>query len=99
MSFYELALMGIPTDKQVDELEQNVSQILEPFGLHLRDEVGWSVRSTDFDPPPGTAAAVVFFGGAGVSETGLAKVLPKAIPVVPIASAPDHITEEIPKPL
>jgi hypothetical protein len=99
MSFYELALMGMPTDEQVDELEQNISQIIAPFGLRLRDGVGWSVRSTDFDPPPGTAAAVAFFGGTGVSETGLAKVLRKAIPVVPIASASGRISAEIPTPL
>lgn len=99
MSLYELALMGMPTDKQVDELEQHVAHLIQPFGLHLRAEVGWSVRSSDFAPPPGTAAAVAFFGGAGVSATGLDTLVRHAIPVLPIVSASSRIPEEIPQPL
>ncbi len=69
MAYYELALMGAPTDEQVVALEIQISQIIEAFGLHLNDEVGWSVRTPNFDPLPGTAAAAVFIGKKALGLT------------------------------
>lgn len=96
MALYELALMGAPSGGQIDELAERLSQVVELFGLRLGQEVAWSVCPTDFDPPQRNAAAVAFFGAAGVSETGLSAVLAAGVPVLPIASGEDRINEEIP---
>lgn len=96
MALYELALMGAPSNEQIDELAQYLSQVIEPFGLHLGHEVGWSICSTDFDPPQKTPAAVAFFGGVGVSEAGLNAIMNKGIPVIPVPSAAGRFEIEIP---
>ena len=96
MAFYELALMGVPSDEQIGELAQYLSQVIEPFGLHLGQEVAWSICPTDFKPSQKTAAAVAFFGGVNVSETGLTAVLREGVPVLPIASADGCVDKEIP---
>lgn len=74
MALYELALLGAPSNEQIDELAQYLSEVIEPFGLHLGQEVGWSICPADFNPPQKTSAAVAFFGGVGVSATGLTSV-------------------------
>jgi hypothetical protein len=96
MALYELALMGAPTYEQIDELGQHLSQVVERFGLHLGQEVGWSICPADFNPSQRTAAAVAFFGGVGVSEVGLTAVLRKGVPVIPIVSAAGRFDAEIP---
>ena len=93
---YELALMGAPTDKQVGELATCVSQVVEPFGLHLGQEVAWAIRPHDFRPPQKAPAAAVFFGSDGVSEAGLEFLLHSGIPVLPVASVAGLISAEIP---
>ena len=65
MALYELALMGAPTDEQIREMAECLSSAIDPFGLRLGEEVGWSIRSTRFDPSQTTASAVAFFGGVG----------------------------------
>lgn len=96
MTLYELAIMGVPSDTQISEMARYLSQVIEPFGLHLGQEVAWSICPPDFEPPQKTPAAVAFFGGVGVSETGLSAVLRKGVPVLPIASADGRVDEEIP---
>lgn len=96
MTLYELAIMGAPSDAQIGELETYVSAVIGPFGLHLHDEIVWAVRPHDFKPLQTTPAAIVFFGGPGVSEAGLNEVLHRGIPVLPVASADGRITAEIP---
>jgi TIR domain len=96
MALYELALMGAPSAEQSRELEQQLSQLIRPFGLHLGQEVGWSICPAEFEPPNKTSAAVAFVGGIGVSEAGIRKILQNGIPVLPISSADDRIHDEIP---
>ena len=96
MTLYEIAIMGAPSADQLAELELNVAQAIEPFGLHLHHEVGWSVSPTTFNPPQKTAAVVAFFGAVGVSEAGLNDVLQTRIPILPIASADGRVSQEIP---
>ena len=96
MSLYELALMGAPSDEQVRELAHCLSSAINPFGLRLGEEVGWSIRPTRFDPSQTTAAAVAFFGGVNVSEEGLSAVLRSDIPVLPVAYAEGRFEMEIP---
>ena len=42
MGRYELALMGAPSDEQVREVAQCLSSAIDPFGLRLGEEAGWS---------------------------------------------------------
>ena len=86
MALYELALMGSPSTDQVDALKQNIEEIVRPFGLSLGAEIGWSLSPADFDPPAKALAAVAFFGGPGVSDTGLAEVFRRGIPILPVVS-------------
>jgi hypothetical protein len=87
MALYELALMGAPSNEQVSEVAQCLSTAIEPFGLRLGEEVGWTIRPTEFNPSQKTAAAVAFFGEINVSEQGLSEVLRSDIPILPVASA------------
>ena len=63
MVLYELAVLGDPTDEQLDEIEKLVSQGVEAFGLKLGNEVGWSIKQMDFKPLGQQASAAIFFGG------------------------------------
>jgi hypothetical protein len=51
-TLYELALLGTPSDEQVDELYAVVAQSTEPFGLRLGRKVAWYVRPDNFAPAP-----------------------------------------------
>lgn len=94
---YELALMGLPSDDQVREVEQHLLKGIEPFGLTLGKEVAWSTRVTSFEPSQRIAASVVFFGAEGVSDEGLKPILRHGIPIVPVASTYSRVHTEIPE--
>jgi len=93
---YELAVLGAPSDAQVSELEQIVSQALLPFGLQLRQEVAWHVRPDTFNPVQRRAAAAVFFGSKDASQVNLQCLLRNNIPVLPVVSDLSKVHEEIP---
>lgn len=93
---YELAVLGAPSDEQINQLEQLVSQSLLHFSLHLNQEVAWFVRPEAFNPQQQRAAAAVFFGGKGAPEANLQSLLQEAIPVIPVVSEPAKVNEEIP---
>lgn len=88
--------MGAPSDEQIEELAQYLSQVIEPFGMHLGDEVALLIRPSAFNPPQTTAAAVAFFGDVGVSAEGLSEIVRNGIPILPIASAEGRFDAEIP---
>jgi hypothetical protein len=96
MALYELAVMGSPSDAQVNELRACVSGIIEAFGLQLNSEVGWLVRPVEFQPAQRTPGAAVFFGGAGVSDAGVPGLLRRCIPTIPVVSAVGQVHIEIP---
>lgn len=96
MGLYELAPMGTPTDEQIRELAECLSSAIDPFGLRLAKEVGWSIQPTRFNPPQTTAAAVAFFGGIDISEEGLSAVLSSDIPILPVVSTDGRFEMEIP---
>jgi hypothetical protein len=93
---YELAVMGAASDGQARELRQQLSAAVEPFGLRLGNEMGWSVRPAAFTPWQQTPAAVVFFGAPAVPPGNIAQVLQAGIPVLPVASAIGHVEQDIP---
>ena len=43
-------MLGSPTDAQVNELEQLISQAVLPFDLRLREEVAWELLPEEFAP-------------------------------------------------
>ena len=96
MILYELAIIGASSDAQIAELEQYVRQIIQPFRLRLAHEIGWHIRPTGFSPSLVTPAAVTFFGGVGVSTDGLDTLLASGTPILPVASAEQRISAEIP---
>jgi hypothetical protein len=93
---YELAVLGTPSDTQMHELEQLVSQTVRLFGLRLGQEVAWLVCPEEFNPEQQKAAAAVFFGGKDAPQINLPSLSRKAIPVLPVVSDLTKVQEEIP---
>lgn len=96
MALYELALMGAPSNDQINALKEYITDVLEPFGLHLGSEVSWNVLPANFSPSSKTSSAVAFFGGAGVTDVGISDLLRKSVPVLPVVSRLDQFEAEIP---
>jgi len=96
MPVYELAIMGAPSDAQVDEVTRCVAEIIKPFGLQLGVEVGWSICTANFRPPQQTAAAVAFFGSVDAPEPDLNALLRSGVPILPVASSGGRIHAEVP---
>lgn len=96
---YELAVLGMPSDQQVADLQHVVADALELFHLHLGRDVGWHVRPERFDPDQQTASAAVFYGGEGAELHGLGRLINKGVPILPIVpsggSVADHIPENL----
>lgn len=96
---YELAVLGVPTDTQVEALEAVLAPAVSAFGLHLGEEVAWSIRPVNFDPKLRNSAAAAFFGGAGAIGMDVAPLLKRALPILPIASAISNVQAELPEAL
>lgn len=95
-ALYELAVLGVPSDTQIDELQKCVSQAILPFGLHLGYEVAWFVRPEAFNPEQQNAAAAVFFGGNNAPEANIHSLLRSAVPILPVVSDLTKVSDEIP---
>ncbi|MBU2572313.1 MAG: toll/interleukin-1 receptor domain-containing protein [Gammaproteobacteria bacterium] len=93
---YELALLGSPSKKQIRELEQFVSEAIQPFGLQIGKEIGWAIYPEPFDPNQKRAAAAVFFGGKNAPVEHLDNLLSRSIPILPVISDIKKVNEEIP---
>lgn len=96
MRFYELALMGEPSTGQISVIEACLSQVIYPFGLRLKAEVGWTVCGADFHPLQNVPAAAAFFGAPGIHSDGVNDLLKQGIPVIPIANEPKTIGTDLP---
>jgi hypothetical protein len=94
---YELAVLGSPSDAQVNELEQLISQAVQHFSLRLNEDVAWQVRPESFNPEQRRAAAAVFFGGIDAPQVNLHNLLERNIPILPVVSDPSKVHEEIPQ--
>lgn len=93
---YELGVMGTPSDQQIRELEQLVSQAIEKFGLRLGKEISWLVSPQAFTPEQKRASAAVFFGGKDAPQGNIESLLRKSIPVLPVVLDPTKVHEELP---
>lgn len=98
-SLYDLAVLGSPSQDQLNELEVIVSAAVQAFGLRLGDEVSWSVRPAAFAPSQRNASAAVYFGAAGAPAIDLRALLQRGIPVLPVVSDISKVSEELPEPL
>ena len=94
---YQLAVLGSPTDAQISELEEIVGTAVGMFNLRLGHEVGWEVRPEVFNPDQQRSSAAVFFGGENPPLANVAKLLERGIPLLPIASDVNRVSEEIPE--
>mgnify|MGYP001259524222 CR=1 FL=1 len=95
-AIYELAILGVPTDAQVEALEGVLKPAIEAFGLGLGEEISWSVRPSKFEPSSRSAAAAVFYGGVGAAAMDVAPVLSRVIPILPVTSTNLRVREELP---
>lgn len=93
---YQLALLGVPTDAQVSEIEEVIGKAVGMFNLRLGHEVGWEVRPEDFNPDQQRSSAAVFFGGENPPLANVAKLLKRGIPLLPVATDVTRIGAEIP---
>ncbi|MET3524217.1 toll/interleukin-1 receptor domain-containing protein [Mesorhizobium abyssinicae] len=84
MSFYELAILGSPTEKERIALAATIGEMIADFGLSVGTEVllhdGQSVRKRD----PRNAFAAVYFGGDKELDVDVANELKDAsLPIIP----------------
>lgn len=93
---YQLALLGAPTDAQVSELEEIVGKAVGMFNLRLGHEVGWEIRPEEFNPNQQRSSAAVFFGGENPPLANVAKLLERGIPLLPVTTDVNRVSEEIP---
>lgn len=96
-TLYQLALLGSPSADQISELEEFVGKAARLFNLRLGHEVGWEVRPGAFTPAQQSASAAVFFGGKNSPLANVAELLVRGIPILPVASEVDKVSEEIPE--
>ncbi|MBB5202884.1 hypothetical protein HNQ51_000177 [Inhella inkyongensis] len=96
---YELAVLGAPSDAQLNALEEIVGQAVSAFGMTLGAEVAWLVQPDEFSPSQRRAAAAVYFGSQGAAAFDLPALLKRAVPVLPVVSDVSRVREEIPQEL
>ncbi|MGZ4956166.1 MAG: toll/interleukin-1 receptor domain-containing protein [Methylobacter sp.] len=96
-NLYEFAVLGAPSDAQLNELQAIVEQSIDPFGLRLGHEVAWLVRPVNFNPDQLKASVAVFFGGADAPTANVKDLMHRAIPVIPVVSKLSMVQQEIPK--
>lgn len=95
-ALYQLALLGLPTDAQVSELEEIIAKAVGMFNLRLGHEVGWEVRPEEFNPDQQRSSAAVFFGGEAPPLANVAKLLERGIPLLPVTTDVNRVSAEIP---
>jgi hypothetical protein len=97
MPLYELALLGEPTDIEINGVEAYLSRVIALFGLQLGIEIGWQRKTARFDPSASTSSAAAFFGCPGAPSDSVADLLKHGIPVIPIAQSPRSISVDLPE--
>lgn len=94
LATYELAVLGYPSSEQMEQLSVCVAQALEPFGLLLGQDVGWTVHEFEFQPAQSRAAAALYFGCEGATHKPPSA--PAAVPVVPVVSDLERASYQLP---
>jgi len=97
MRLYELALMGAPSSSQVSAVEACISEVINPFGLGLKTEVGWTVGGASFYPSQKVPAAVAFFGEPNIPADDVGRLVAHGIPIIPVAHETKTISADLPE--
>jgi hypothetical protein len=93
---YELAVLGAPTDAQVEELEAILGAAVATFGLTLGQQVAWAVKPAEFKPAQQRASAAAFYGGDAAPTQPLDWLLRTGVPIIPVVSDIRRVAREIP---
>lgn len=97
MALYELAILGAPTEDQVNALKQRFKVAADQFNLRVDEDISLVIQPTEFKPNKRVAAAAVFFGGTAVVDCDIAKLFDRqSTPVLPVASTATAVSTEIP---
>lgn len=100
MSLYELAILGSPTQAQLEDITIKLAQAAENFQLKIDIDIRLTVNPETFSPDNKCASAVIFFGGKDSSNVDVYTVLnSKTIPVLPVATTIQSFSNEIPESL
>lgn len=102
-SVYEIALLGRPSQAQIDAVTAVIVRAVESFGMRVGDEVSLLVTPTTFAPDKRCAAAAVFFGSVtGSASTthdasdALHPLLRRGVPIVSVVSDLRRTRQELP---
>jgi hypothetical protein len=100
MALYELAILGDPSQDQLDELTKMLTQAAENFQLKMGVDIKLSIKPKQFSPDSRSASAVIFFGGKDSSNIDVHSILSsQTITILPVASTLDNFSSEIPNSL
>lgn len=95
-AIYNLAVLGAPSEAQVQALEAALAPAVAAFGMTLGDQVAWSVCPATFEPSNKSSSAAVFFGGHGARGMDVGHLLLRAVPVLPVVSSTSKVHDELP---
>lgn len=98
-ALYQFAVLGSPSEVQINELKQAVSHVVGMFNLRLGHEVGWEVRPAEFKPSQLQSSAAVYFGGEDPPLVNVEQLMKNGIPLLPVASDISRVGDEIPQQL
>src|SRR3546814_2945220 len=97
MARYENSVLGDPSSEQLRDLERGLQEAADAFQLSFGVDLILQTNPAQFAPPQRTTAVAVNFGGpGGGAKTILGVLAPANVTIIPVASAEDLVTEEIP---
>jgi hypothetical protein len=94
---YQLAVLGAPTQAQINDLTVAITYALEKLNLRLGHDVEWDLLPGSFKPHQLQPAAAVFFGGDNIDITNLEELLERGVPILPVVSKSNKRQVELPK--
>src|SRR5688572_22477766 len=97
---YELLILGDPTQEQLAELKEAVSNAVECFGLNLGQEVGWSPKVVHYSSKQKTCRVAVFFASlltTNYTPALLKKIIQASTPILPILSRNEEVASVLPR--
>ena len=99
-ALYQLAVLGEPSEEQLASVRACVSDAVGAFGLSIGTDVEWNVRPASFTPVQARTAAAVYFGHTNPAADGnLEHLRDRAIPLLPVVSNLQRVSDEIPESL
>lgn len=85
MAWYEIIVLGSPTDDQVKQLKDRIREAATSFQLSLPGEIDVLIGAATWSRNPKAAAVALYFGGDPTVDTDSVDELEAAkVPVVPV---------------